>query len=278
MQEAWNLANDSLRTTLCVRFKSEVVACGVVYAASLRFSVPLPESPPWWKVFNAEKSEIDEVCRALANLYTQPKGRYVEVCKDLRSFVLTSRAWDPPPESQDLLRIGSNNGIIQDQLVNTDLEAKECIVKIALDKMKSSNWKELRFSDDRSAATANGGLREDSSCGKMKHARGKEDSVVDKRREKDRDLSRARKRDIGKERGCDNETSILWDQGRDGDRDNAADRERKKMKDKDYRIKERRKDAARLEKSRHRLSSRVKEYQNSYTGCEREHHQHQPYG
>ncbi|CAH8381679.1 unnamed protein product [Eruca vesicaria subsp. sativa] len=31
-QEAWNLANDSLRTTLCVRFRGEVVACGVVYA------------------------------------------------------------------------------------------------------------------------------------------------------------------------------------------------------------------------------------------------------
>jgi hypothetical protein len=35
-QEAWNLANDSLHTTLCVRFNSEVVACGVVYAATRR--------------------------------------------------------------------------------------------------------------------------------------------------------------------------------------------------------------------------------------------------
>ncbi|XP_042434199.1 cyclin-L1-1-like isoform X2 [Zingiber officinale] len=59
-QEAWNLANDSLRTTLCVRFKSEVVACGVVYAAARRFQVPLPESPPWWEVFDADKAGIDE--------------------------------------------------------------------------------------------------------------------------------------------------------------------------------------------------------------------------
>ncbi|KAK6120401.1 hypothetical protein DH2020_045881 [Rehmannia glutinosa] len=59
-QEAWNLANDSLRTTLCVRFKSEVVACGVVYAAARRFQVPLPENPPWWKAFDADKSGIDE--------------------------------------------------------------------------------------------------------------------------------------------------------------------------------------------------------------------------
>ncbi|KVI06867.1 Cyclin C/H/T/L [Cynara cardunculus var. scolymus] len=59
-QEAWNLANDSLRTTLCVRFKSAVVACGVVYAAARRFHVPLPEDPPWWKAFDAEKTGIDE--------------------------------------------------------------------------------------------------------------------------------------------------------------------------------------------------------------------------
>ncbi|XP_047155877.1 cyclin-L1-1-like [Vigna umbellata] len=83
-QEAWNLANDSLRTTLCVRFKSEVVACGVVYAAARRFHVPLPENPPWWKAFDGEKSEIDEVCRVLAHLYSLPKTQYIPVCKDSR--------------------------------------------------------------------------------------------------------------------------------------------------------------------------------------------------
>ncbi|XP_014511834.1 cyclin-L1-1-like [Vigna radiata var. radiata] len=81
-QEAWKLANDSLRTTLCVRFKSEVVACGVVYAAARRFQVPLPENPPWWKAFDGEKSEIDEVCRVLAHLYSLPKTQYIAVCKD----------------------------------------------------------------------------------------------------------------------------------------------------------------------------------------------------
>ncbi|KAL7081515.1 hypothetical protein ACP275_14G044400 [Erythranthe tilingii] len=83
-QEAWNLANDSLRTTLCVRFTSEVVACGVVYAAARRFQVPLPENPPWWKAFDADKSEIDVVCGVLAHLYSLPKARYVPVCKEER--------------------------------------------------------------------------------------------------------------------------------------------------------------------------------------------------
>lgn len=43
-QEAWNLANDSLRTSRCLRFKSEVIACRVMYAATRRFNVPLPEN------------------------------------------------------------------------------------------------------------------------------------------------------------------------------------------------------------------------------------------
>ncbi|KAI5396317.1 Cyclin-L1-1 [Lathyrus oleraceus] len=81
-QEAWNLANDSLRTTLCVRFKSEVVACGVIYASSRRFQVPFPELPPGWKVLDAEKSGIDEVCRVLAHRCSLPKAHYLPICKD----------------------------------------------------------------------------------------------------------------------------------------------------------------------------------------------------
>ncbi|CAM8941686.1 unnamed protein product [Rhodiola kirilowii] len=94
-QEAWNLSNDSLRTTLCVRFKSQVIACGVVYAAARRFQVPLPENPPWWKAFDAEKHQIDEVCRVLAHLYHRPKARYISVCKD----GLSNKLWDSISES-----------------------------------------------------------------------------------------------------------------------------------------------------------------------------------
>eukprot|EP00270_Netrium_digitus_P016975 TRINITY_DN6154_c0_g1_i1.p1 TRINITY_DN6154_c0_g1~~TRINITY_DN6154_c0_g1_i1.p1 ORF type:complete len:569 (-),score=53.60 TRINITY_DN6154_c0_g1_i1:537-2063(-) len=104
-QDAWNLANDSLRTTLCVRFRSEVVACGVIYAAARRARIPLPENPPWWLCFDAQKDEIDEVCRVLANLYRRPKPQNIEVCKDGKSFVLSTRAWEPSPDSKDLTNI-----------------------------------------------------------------------------------------------------------------------------------------------------------------------------
>ena len=96
---------NSLRTTLCVQFKSEVVACGVVYAAARRFQVPLPENEPWWEVFDAEKSAIDEVCRVLAHLYSLPKAQYIPVCKDGDSFTSSNKSRDSqtPPVSKVIL-------------------------------------------------------------------------------------------------------------------------------------------------------------------------------
>lgn len=89
----------SLRTTLCVRFKSEVVACGVVYAAARRFQVPLPENPPWWLVFDADLSGMQEVCRVLAHLYSLPKAQYIAVYKDNDSFTSTNKNQDPQAQT-----------------------------------------------------------------------------------------------------------------------------------------------------------------------------------
>lgn len=69
-----------------------------MYAAARRFSVPLPENPPWWKAFDADKSGIDEVCRVLAHLYGLPKAQYIAVCKEGGSFTSSSRAWDSPSQ------------------------------------------------------------------------------------------------------------------------------------------------------------------------------------
>lgn len=109
----------SLRTTLCVRFKSEVVACGVVYAAARRFQVPLPENPPWWKAFDADKSGIDEVCRVLAHLYSLPKSQYIPVCKEGGSFSTTSKSWDPQP----MPKVNLPSYHISDSLLNLTLSS-----------------------------------------------------------------------------------------------------------------------------------------------------------
>lgn len=71
------------------------MACGVVYAAAHRFQVPLPENPPWWIAFDADKFGIDEVCRVLAHLYRLPKAQYIPVCKDGNSFTFSRKPTQP---------------------------------------------------------------------------------------------------------------------------------------------------------------------------------------
>jgi hypothetical protein len=74
------------------------VACGVVYAAARRFKVPLPNR--WWEVFDAKWSDVQTVCKVLAALYKQPKAEYIEVGRSSKSFVLASKAWDSPMDTQ----------------------------------------------------------------------------------------------------------------------------------------------------------------------------------
>ncbi|GLC50293.1 hypothetical protein PLESTB_000363400 [Pleodorina starrii] len=78
-QLAWNMLNDSLRTTLCVRFKGHVVAAGAIYLAARRLQVPLPDNPPWWEAFKVSTDQLVEVVIALHSLYQRPKAHYIEV-------------------------------------------------------------------------------------------------------------------------------------------------------------------------------------------------------
>ncbi|QCE07383.1 cyclin T [Vigna unguiculata] len=202
-QEAWNMANDSLRTTLCVRFKSEVVACGVVYAAARRFQVPLPENPPWWKAFDGEKSGIDEVCRVLAHLYSLPKAQYIPFCKDgdftFSNKSLESKSQSTPPK--DVLH--------HSPLVHTDpsmpkgpqgednvesIGGKGVMVKVAIDEVK-----DFKMSDDESKGMGtDGGTKEEQ---KSKSDR-KTEVTGETRRNRYRTKSRHRdrERDSDKER------------------------------------------------------------------------------
>jgi len=282
MQEAWNLANDSLRTTLCVRFKSEVVACGVVYAAARRFQVPLPENPPWWKVFDAEKHEIDEVCKVLANLYRQPKACYIDICKDSESFVLTNKTWDPPPDAKESLLKNLSNGIkASNQSGPSNPESsggRDAIVKAALDKLKESKKSE----NDTRTVSVNGELREDFTAGKPKQQNHRTDETGDRSKDRDKERSRPRdrERDREKDKERDRDRGREWERDRDRERDKELEREREKGKDKTYRSKERSKDTVHLEKSRHHSSSRDRDYQSSSYTSSREkerHRHHHPY-
>jgi len=98
---AWAAANDSLRTTLCVRVRPLGVACGVIFVAARRLALPMPgegegwgepdagaageeggggggsggaetTTPPWYEVFGATAEEVATVAREMHALYTHP--------------------------------------------------------------------------------------------------------------------------------------------------------------------------------------------------------------
>ncbi|KAJ0245077.1 hypothetical protein HA466_0185660 [Hirschfeldia incana] len=204
-QEAWNLANDSLRTTLCVRFRSEVVACGVVYAAARRFQVPLPESPPWWKAFDADKSGIDQVCRVLSHLFSLPKAQYISVCKDGKPFTFSSNS-----QAQSAAKDGK---------ITTPLE-------MATDSEKSET--------ESNSLPIVGDSREDRRKG------GESDREKERGRERDR-VSRWSHRDRGRDsdKESDKERDKLKEQSHHRSRDrlkDSGDRSRHhSSRDRDYR-------------------------------------------
>lgn len=264
-QEAWNLANDSLRTTLCVRLKSEVVACGVVYAAARRFQVPLPENPPWWKAFDAEKSGIDEVCRVLAHLYSLPKAQYIPVCKDGDSFTFSNNkslelksqsiAKDVPqsgsPANTDTSALKGTPG--EGNIASTD--SKGVFVKLDIDKLKDA-----RKSDDESKGMAAEEEARDEHSRKSKSDR-KIEVGGDSRRERERDMDRDRTKSRDRDRGRNSD--------KEREREEA---ERDKLKDHAHRSKERVKDSGYSEKTKRQPYRDGDYYGSSYPLREKDRH------
>ncbi|CAB4288727.1 unnamed protein product [Prunus armeniaca] len=174
--------------------KEDGACCGVVYAAAWRFQVPLPENPPWWKAFDAEKSGIDEVCRVLAHLYSLPKAKYVPVCKDGDSFTFSNKSCNsqPRPIPKAAAEVNPESG-----------GSKGVLAKLAIDKLKDS-----KESDE--SMPIEGEAIEDFSI-KSKSER-KMESSGNKSRDRDRERDKERERER--------------DRDRDRDRDREKDRDR----------------------------------------------------
>lgn len=109
-EEAWALANDSLRTPLCVRFGPEAVAAGCLFLASRRLGVALPEgdddgkggdggggngdgddggerknsSGPWWALLGVSTADVLEVARVVAALLEMEPPAYEDASAWLR--------------------------------------------------------------------------------------------------------------------------------------------------------------------------------------------------
>lgn len=79
MQIAWNYANDSLRTPLCLKFPPEAIATGCVALTARKVGLALPDELRWWELFDTKESQVDEVAWTILQLYKQPKAKYISL-------------------------------------------------------------------------------------------------------------------------------------------------------------------------------------------------------
>ncbi|CAI5732185.1 unnamed protein product [Peronospora farinosa] len=87
-QQAWGYINDSLRTDLCVRFKAQVIACAAIFLASRFQEVALPEDPPWYALFDVEKTQLYAVSMVIMELYKQEKLEWLEPLTEANPFAV----------------------------------------------------------------------------------------------------------------------------------------------------------------------------------------------
>eukprot|EP00277_Geminigera_cryophila_P043765 CAMPEP_0173088920 /NCGR_PEP_ID=MMETSP1102-20130122/25420_1 /TAXON_ID=49646 /ORGANISM="Geminigera sp., Strain Caron Lab Isolate" /LENGTH=573 /DNA_ID=CAMNT_0013972313 /DNA_START=35 /DNA_END=1755 /DNA_ORIENTATION=+ len=77
-QKAWNYANDLYRSTLCLKYRPNVLACASIFLASRDLKIPLPE-PSWWELFDVEQPQVFEVATGILSLYKLPKAKHVNL-------------------------------------------------------------------------------------------------------------------------------------------------------------------------------------------------------
>ena len=80
VQRAWNYMNDSLRTTVFLRYSPETIAAACIFLAARVLSIPLPKSPGWWEVFGCSIEEIEAISLSILELY-QTKLPFTEEMK-----------------------------------------------------------------------------------------------------------------------------------------------------------------------------------------------------
>ncbi|CAL8172563.1 unnamed protein product [Prunus armeniaca] len=210
--------------------KEDGACCGVVYAAAWRFQVPLPENPPWWKAFDAEKSGIDEVCRVLAHLYSLPKAKYVPVCKDGDSFAFSNKSCNsqprpipkvvpillllfslsnscPDPNNSPSAIENTSNSKAAAEVNPESGGSKGVLGKLAIDKLKDSKESDESMPIEGEAiedfSIKSKSERKMESSGNKSRDRDRDrDRERDKERERERDRDRDRDRDRMKVRGA----------------------------------------------------------------------------
>lgn len=73
-QVAWNFANDSLRTLLCLQYTSLEVAHSVLFLASKFLSAKISVEKEWWETCTVRQSVREDISNQILDLYEQTGG------------------------------------------------------------------------------------------------------------------------------------------------------------------------------------------------------------
>jgi len=65
--------NDALRSNVFVRYTPEEIACACIFLSARVLKIPLPNSPPWWIVYDVQEVALVDICENILALYERPK-------------------------------------------------------------------------------------------------------------------------------------------------------------------------------------------------------------
>ena len=215
-QEALNVANDSLRTALCVQLHPSALACGSIFFAARLLREPLPETPtPWWEAAGVPREEVLEVCQGMLEFYAEEEAR------------LAARAG------------GGEAGVSGAPVQIADANApREPAPGLAGDfnAAKRREVQETQGERDRKEGQKGGGkqdFRRERGQGRGRDS----DRDRDFRRDRDSDYRRDRDSDYRRDRDGDSRRDRDSDSRRDRDSDSRRDRDSdyRRGRDSDYR-------------------------------------------
>ncbi|CAL8072864.1 unnamed protein product [Orchesella dallaii] len=87
VQLSWNYMSDALRSNVFVRYTPEAIACACIYLSARILKIPLPNSPPWFVIFDTTEAQIIDICESILVLYERPKVNYEQLEKKLEQLI-----------------------------------------------------------------------------------------------------------------------------------------------------------------------------------------------
>ncbi|CAH0473978.1 unnamed protein product [Peronospora belbahrii] len=181
-QEAWGYINDSLRTDLCVRYKAQVISCAAIFLASRFQDVALPANPPWYALFDVEKTQLYAVSVAIMEMYKQEKLEWLEPLTEANPFAVDDCPVEKDVSGQEEEFIAVHNETEKKMLTqegfSTTADVSIAATSESLEDMKASSAKNserrsrwdnrlVKFRRDRSRSPRRSRSRSDNRVHKM---------------------------------------------------------------------------------------------------------------